>query len=665
MDIDHLINWVQFYEERLPTTPKPAGDHKYNACCPFHSERNPSFWFNTTNGLWKCESGCGSGNATSFLEKLEGISGAEAWEKLCRIAGVDPRGDAPNAKPRAKAQTKKAATLAEYARDKHLPLDRLEALGLRDCEGNGYTPAHVTIPYYDADGRCAAIKQRFHPQNTQRFGWEKGGRVIPYGVWLDLNKNAKALVLVEGESDAQSLWLHGVPALGVPGATNFQTAWVRPYIGDRDVFLHVEPDNGGQKFREKTLSLLRDAGYTGTARTFSCHEIDPECKDPSDLHIKYGDGFRGKLDPALKAAKREDLSALVIHEAKEIKAPEEKPREIPRLNTYKASDLYGKELKRPPTIVQGMIPVGLTVLAGNPKRGKSWLALLLALCVANGDPFLGMRTTQGDVLYLDLESRQYRVQMRLSKLIPGRAPDALTVTHDSLRLGDGLEEQLNMWCQDAENPRLIIVDTLGRVKSSAKRGENAYEGDTRIMGALQQTALTNNVAIVCVHHLRKTVAESDSFERISGSMGISGACDSVMMLQGKRGEDFTTLSVISRDFENIDLILGFDNGRWHLRSADSDAWREEQAYQNGPYTRAIIAMAHKYKIWRGTSSELVEELIKFGASTVEMEPRKVTGAVLAIREKLNDRDGVLVVPPKKGPKGRRIMEVMEVQKDGF
>ena len=91
VDIDPLIDWIRFYTERLPTQPKPAGDHKYNACCPFHSERNPSFWFNTQNGLWKCESGCGSGNATSFLSRLENKSGEEAWAELCRIAGVDPK----------------------------------------------------------------------------------------------------------------------------------------------------------------------------------------------------------------------------------------------------------------------------------------------------------------------------------------------------------------------------------------------------------------------------------------------------------------------------------------------------------------------------------------------------------------------------------------------
>lgn len=670
MDIDQKIDWVAFYTARLPTRPKPAGDHKYNACCPFHHERNPSFWFNTQNGLWKCESGCGSGNATTFLTRLDNITGEEAWAELCRIAGADPRERGSGFQQKAEQNAPKTdqerpklpMTLEEYSEAKRLRMDFLTELGLTDRPGDERTPAYVAIPYYDANGRCVAVKRRFNPRNVQRFGWDKGGRVILYGAWLDINKNAKAVILCEGESDAQSLWLHGLPAYGIPGATNFQKEWVQAYIGERDVYLHVEPDGGGEKFREKTLEKLREAGFTEQVKTFRCHDIDPDCKDPSDLHVKYGDAFREKIDPAIRSAREEDLSAPVVHQAKETEPPK---KEIQRLAVYRASELYGKRIEKPPTIVQGMIPAGLTVLAGAPKRGKSWLALMLAINVAAGDPFLGYQTTQGDVLYLDLESKQYRVQDRLGKLLVGRAPDSLYIAHESDRLEAGLVEQLEMWCGDVEHPTLIIIDTLGRVKGAARRGENAYEGDTRILGDLQRFALGRNLAIVCVHHLRKSTADGDYFERISGSMGITGACDSVMVLQGKRGDPYSTLAVSSRDFESTELIIGFDNGRWSLRSANSEEWMEEQAYVNSPYVRAVVALAHRYKLWRGTSGELAEELLNFGANSADVEPRKVTADLLALREKLNDREGVLIVPPRKQGKGKRIMEVREVKKDGF
>lgn len=655
VNVDDRIDWIRFYSERLPTAPKPAGDHKYNACCPFHQERNPSFWFNTKNGMWKCESGCGSGNATTFLSRYENISNKDAWEKLCQIAGVDPHEE---------PELKLPLTLEDYAKSKHLPMDFLTGLGLGERAGSEYIPGHVTIPYYDTDGMCVAVRQRRNPKNKQRFAWNKGGTVIPYGVWLDINKNANAVILVEGESDAQSLWKHGLPALGVPGATNFQAAWSDRYIGNRDVYIHVEPDNGGKTFRAKVLQALFDSGYAGTVRTFSCHDIDPDCKDPSDLHIRHGEQFRGMIDPALKNAKAADLAAECMN-VQDAKQTEPEARPVKKLNVYHAADLYGKTIERPPVIVQGMIPAGLTVLAGAPKRGKSWLALMLALCVSAGEPFLGAQTTQGDVLYLDLESKQYRVQARLSKLIVGRAPESLYITHESDRLEGGLVEQLAMWCDDVQHPVLIIIDTMGRVKGGAKRGENAYEGDTRILGDLQRFALQRNLAIVCVHHLKKDPGGNiDYFERISGSMGITGACDSVAVLQGKRGDENSTLSISSRDFESTELIIGFKDGRWSLRSTNSEQWHEEQEYVNSSYVRAVIAMAHRYHRWQGSPTEFISELATFGADAYDQRPEKITAEILRFREKLHSDEGVLFQRGKRA-KGKRFIMVQEVQTDGF
>ena len=164
-DIDSRIDWVAFYTQRLPTKPTPAGEHKYHACCPFHRETNPSFWFNTKNGLWKCEAGCGSGNATSFLARIEGVDTKEAYRRLCDIAGVE----APR---ELKEPVRLPLTLQEYSDQKRLPPDFLEGLKLKDAV-DGYGLAHVAIPYFDTDNTRRAVKRRYNPQNTQRFGWDK------------------------------------------------------------------------------------------------------------------------------------------------------------------------------------------------------------------------------------------------------------------------------------------------------------------------------------------------------------------------------------------------------------------------------------------------------------------------------------------------------------
>lgn len=658
-NIDDKINWIQFYSGYLPTQPKPAGDHKYNACCPFHDEKNPSFWFNTKNGMWKCETGCGSGNATSFLARIRGMDTSEAWKELCNLAGVTEE------KPRQKLPE----TLAHYSESKHLPMEFLQTLGLKERADDGKHPAHVIIPYFDADGKCTAIKQRFNKQNQQRFGWDKGGVPTLYGLWLDLNKQAKAVILCEGESDAQSCWLKGLPCYGVPGATNFQSAWVKDCIGDRTVYLHVEPDGGGQQFRLKTLSKLREAGFKGKVRSFSCHDIDERCKDPSDLLVTFGDQFREKIDPAIKAAKQENLDdvpeGMTINQAKET-GPVKK--EISPLEVYRASELYGKHLEAPPTIIRGVVPAGLTILAGAPKKGKSWMSLAMAIAVATGQPWLGMETQQGDVLYMDLESAQYRVQKRLEKLLVGPGPDRLYITHKSERLEEGLLEQIQKWIESVESPSLIIIDTYGRVDAGKRKGENAYQGDTRVLGEVQKFAIQRKIAILVVHHLRKVSGGimDDPLERISGSMGLTGAADAVMILDSKRGEEDATLSVTSRDFEEKKLVVSMSNGRWILKSTNSEEYLEEQEYLKSDICRAVVKIAHTYHEWRGTSVELIDELIRFGATDAgDTDPRNIGNSVQKFREKLYDREGVIFEKSKKGTHGKRAIEIREVRTDGF
>lgn len=330
------------------------------------------------------------------------------------------------------------------------------------------------------------------------------------------------------------------------------------------------------------------------------------------------------------------------------------PKQIKPLSIYKASDLYGKSLKRPPIIIDNIIPAGLSVLAGAPKRGKSWMALKMALCVSNGDPFFGFRSRKGAVLYLDLESRDYRVQDRMARLIAGRGPENLYFAHEAERLDGALLDQMKGWIENVDNPAMIIIDTLGRVKGGTKRGENAYESDTRIFGKLQSFALEHKIAIVCVHHLRKSSGDNaDYFERISGSMGITGACDAVMVLAGKRGEDTSVLRSSSRDFEAQDFVVRFDGGDWALVSCDSEQYQELKEYNSSTVVRGVIAVAHKYGTWSGSMSDLMEDASELlGEAVPILRANEFGREIQRFSEMMIHRDNVSV-KTRKISKGRR------------
>ena len=377
--------------------------------------------------------------------------------------------------------------------------------------------------------------------------------------------------------------------------------------------------------------------------------------------------------PKLRAAAEADMcrkveaeAPFVIHQAIEQAPPQKR---VKALEAYAASSLYGVRLERPPLIIQGIIPAGLSVLAGAPKRGKSWLALAMGIAVATGAPFLDMGTKQGDVLYLDLESRQYRVQDRLAQLMPGNFPERLWITHDAQAMNAGLLDQLEEWCAEHPATSLVIIDTLGRVKGGGRRAENAYEADTRIFGELQRFAQRHKLAVLVVHHLKKSGGrgeDSDPVERISGSMGLAGVCDAIMLLDGKREEAESTLSITARDFERAEYVLRFEGGVWALQSADMEAWREEQAYVRSGVVRGVLALMKGLQppAWQGTAAQLLEAMQEATDAPLGVYDAKQAGRELEqVTRKLYERDGVTI--RRKTIQGKRLLLISQCKDDEF
>ena len=176
------------------------------------------------------------------------------------------------------------------------------------------------------------------------------------------------------------------------------------------------------------------------------------------------------------------------------------------LTIVTATDFNNTMYARPPFIVEGFLCAGLTLLAAPPKTGKSFLALDLACCVAEGKPFWGFDTVQGDVLYCDLEGTEWRTQDRFPAV--GRkskqdCPASLVVAYKAAPVDAGLIGQLDGWIASVKNPRLIILDTLAHVKGRVARGEDAYTADTRFMKPLHDLAVDKGVAILAITHTRK------------------------------------------------------------------------------------------------------------------------------------------------------------------
>ncbi len=232
--------------------------------------------------------------------------------------------------------------------------------------------------------------------------------------------------------------------------------------------------------------------------------------------------------------------------------------ELPQF--YNARELIDLELPEPVWIVDELIAQGLTILAGKPKVGKSWLALGLALSVASNGKFLGKRSvaSTGNVVYLSLEDNWRRLKKRLNlMLLNGNAPEKLHFFIEWQKGEDGIT-RLDGWLQEHSDTKLVIIDTLAKVREKQKANSNLYADDYEAVCGLKSLADKYNVAVVVVHHLRKMTSD-DVLDEISGTTGITGAADTIMILKKERSRADAVLYATGRDAEEKEIALQFNN----------------------------------------------------------------------------------------------------------
>src|SRR5262245_54632879 len=177
-------------------------------------------------------------------------------------------------------------TLDDYARAKVLPVDFLKSLGVSPSAYGG-KPA-VRIPYFSAAGNELAVRYRIRHEGD-RFRWESGSKLGLYGQErLAEARQVGHVVLVEGESDCHTLWYHGIPALGLPGASNWrEDRDAGHFDGIGSIYVVIEPDRGGQTMRNwLTGSRIRDRVKL----------IHLPTKDPSALYLADRQQFQSRWE---------------------------------------------------------------------------------------------------------------------------------------------------------------------------------------------------------------------------------------------------------------------------------------------------------------------------------------------------------------------------------
>ena len=267
------------------------------------------------------------------------------------------------------------------------------------------------------------------------------------------------------------------------------------------------------------------------------------------------------------------------------------------LKMYSSEYIMNTPMKPIEYCVDGLISQGLFVLAGAPKVGKSWLALDMCLSIAKGEKVLGKETLCGHAVYLSLEDSLIRLQNRLYELTD-EPSDNLNFAIMAESISNGLPEQIEYCRKRFDDLKIVVIDTLQKVRNES---ESSYSSDYKELSVLKSLADKLGIAIVLVHHTRKC-SDSDPFNMISGSTGLSGCVDgSMVLIESKRGSRKAKLYCVGRDIENQEINVVFESSRWKV----SD---EIKNIEPDYFSFAVHDFMVTQKKFKGSATELAEKL---------------------------------------------------------
>src|SRR3954449_209590 len=282
--------------------------------------------------------------------------------------------------------------------------------------------------------------------------------------------------------------------------------------------------------------------------------------------------------------------------AKVIKLPQK------RVTSMTLDQLLAADLPEPSFVAPGLLQKGLTILAGRPKLGKSWLMLDVALAATTGRQALGAYDCeQGDVLLLALEDNFTRLRSRLRML--GAKPSCRLEMHTEWPRGQDAVEAIARWHDKRQATGVMVgIDTITRIRPIGVANRDAYAADAQALEPLQQLAVDRCIALVSVGHTRK--AQSDDWlDSVIGTTGSTGTADAVLVLKRERGQADAVLYGTGRDFGEFEKPLRFDeqSGRWSVLDMSAAEARA------GNTQALILDVLHKMK-WALTAKQIASAI---------------------------------------------------------
>ena len=552
--------------------------------CPFHREKTPSFSIDRKNNIFTCF-GCGeTGDVITFASKIKEVEPLEAAKLLAEIFHIDV--DDCTKRTSIKDYLKaciRDADKTDYFQKRGLTKETVKKYCLGyDAKRNAIVlPYSSELRYYQT--RSISDKKFYKPTNEEAGAEPLFNRKALWGT------SKEPVFIVESPLCALSIMQCGgvsVSLCGVGGA-NKLVKEVKAKKPNAPLVLCLDNDEPGQKATETLGKELQTAKIP-----YVVFNVAGEKKDPNELLMSNPE----ELKASVAAAKRE-------------------VRKIYKRGfaSITASDLQKANIPPPEWLIPDVLPQGLAILCASSKVGKSWMAMQMCLAISRGKEFLDYKTNQSSCLYLALEDSLFRLKERLNKVIDGdKAPNNFYLAIRANGMDGGLLQQIDEEFEEHPDIKLIIIDTLQKVRGSAKKDEMSYATDYRELGVLKEYADNKKICILLVHHLRKMADENDVFNMISGSNGIMGVTDNIFIIyKKKRKDENAVLFMTGRDIRQQDIMVHFNETkyRWDMvgTAEEEERKRKKREYENNPIVKTVKDLIKQYPMgWKGTATDLIK-----------------------------------------------------------
>jgi DNA primase len=563
-------------------------DRSGKGLCPFHKDSTPSLSIDKSTNRFKCFA-CGeSGSSIDFVAKLRSIEPLEAAKELAGIYGIRYEESEPKSKKQMIKEYLREC-MANIGKTDYFQRRGLTAVTIKKyCLGYDVRHKSVVIPYSSKleyyQSRGIEEKTFFKPKT------EDAGVEPIFNTEVFSSKNRSPIFVVESPICALSIMQSGGVAVATCGTGGWrkvvEAAGKTKCAGG--LILCFDNDEPGKDASRKMASELVERGIKHIE-----FNVAGDFKDPNELLMHNAK----QLEANVKAAKLEIRKRYATDK-----------------DSFDAYDLVNETLAPITWIVENLLPTGLAILCAPSKYGKSWMVLQLCLAAAEGNSFLNFKTVECDSLYYALEDGKIRLQDRLKKMLRNKtAPRGVHFVIKADTLETGLLDKITEEIKTFPNIKLVIIDTLQKVRGKMSKDDTLYGNEYREMAAVKDFADKNKICVLFVHHLRKMADESDVFNMISGSTALMGAADTILIIsKKKRNDENATFSVTGRDIQQSDLVIAFNQAeyKWEVEGTAEEiaARRERDEYENNVYVKTIKELVKRNPIsgWSGSAQDLMK-----------------------------------------------------------